>query len=85
MLDQISVQPLAVTEWSDGRVRSLKDSLVVENPLLIQVARQALTVTMRTPGDDLELAAGFLFTEGIIRSREEIASLGFTNEVRISR
>ena len=46
------------------RFAALTDSLVGEEPLLIQVAGQALTVTMRTPGDDFELAAGFLFTEG---------------------
>jgi FdhD protein len=74
-----SVQSSAVTEWNDGEVRSLSDSLVGEEPLLIQVADQALTVTMRTPGDDFELAAGFLFTEGMIKSREEIVKLGWAD------
>jgi FdhD protein len=74
-----SVQSSAVTEWNDGRVRSLSDSLVGEEPLLIQLGDQALTVTMRTPGDDFELAAGFLFTEGMIRSRDEIVSLGWAD------
>jgi FdhD protein len=74
-----SVQPSAVTEWNDGRVRALTDSLVGEEPLLIQVADQALTVTMRTPGDDFDLAAGFLFTEGIVRSREEIIRLDWAD------
>jgi FdhD protein len=69
------VQSSAVSEWNDGKVHCLTDSLAGEEPLLIQVAGQALTVTMRTPGDDFELAAGFLFTEGIVRSREEIVSL----------
>ena len=67
-----SVQPSTVTEWTEGTVRATVDSLVGEEPLLIQVGEQALTVTMRTPGDDFELAAGFLFTEGIIHSREEV-------------
>jgi FdhD protein len=70
-----SVQSSSVSEWNDGKVRALADSLVGEEPLLIQVAGQALTVTMRTPGDDLELAAGLLFTEGLVTSREEIISL----------
>jgi FdhD protein len=70
-----SIQSSPVSEWNDGKVRALADSLVGEEPLLIQVAGQALTVTMRTPGDDLELAAGLLFTEGIVRSREDIISL----------
>ena len=75
-----SVQSSAVSEWNDGKVRSLDDSLAGEEPLLIQVADQALTVTMRTPGDDFELAAGFLFTEGMIRSREEIVSLDWADD-----
>src|SRR5208337_5630884 len=77
--DRRSVQSSSVTEWNDGRVRSLNDFLVGEEPLLIQVAGQALTITMRTPGDDFELAAGFLFTEGMVKSREEIASLGWAD------
>jgi FdhD protein len=64
-----------VTEWKNGDVRSLSDSLVGEEPLLIQVAGQDLSVTMRTPGDDLELAAGFLYTEGMIKSRDDLVSL----------
>jgi FdhD protein len=75
-----SVQFSAVSEWNNGKVRSLNDSLAGEEPLLIQVADQALTVTMRTPGDDFELAAGFLFTEGMVRSREEIVSLRWADD-----
>ncbi len=74
-----SVQTSVVSEWNDGKVRRLDDSLAGEEPLLIQVADQALTVTMRTPGDDFELAAGFLFTEGMITSREEIVSLDWAD------
>ena len=70
-----SVQSSAVSEWKDSEFRKLNDFLAGEEPLLIQVARQALAVTMRTPGDDFELAAGFLFTEGIVRSRHEIVRI----------
>jgi FdhD protein len=75
-----SVHACAVTEWNGGNARTHSDSLVGEEPLLIQVAGQALTVTMRTPGDDLELAAGFLLTEGIVGSREEIIDLGWADD-----
>jgi len=51
-----SVQCSAMTEWNDGKVRSLNDSLAGEEPLLIQVADRALTITKRNPGDDFELA-----------------------------
>ncbi len=70
-----SVQSAAVSEWCEGSVRNQNDLLVSEEPLLIQVAGQPLTVTMRTPGDDFELAAGFLFTEGMVKSRQDIVSL----------
>ncbi|HEX3390045.1 MAG TPA: formate dehydrogenase accessory sulfurtransferase FdhD, partial [Streptosporangiaceae bacterium] len=41
------------------------DLLAVEEPLEIRVGGQALAVTMRTPGHDIDLAAGFLATEGV--------------------
>ncbi|MDP6957538.1 MAG: formate dehydrogenase accessory sulfurtransferase FdhD, partial [Planctomycetota bacterium] len=42
--------------------KSDPDSLAVEEPLEIRLKNEAISVTMRTPGDDFELAAGFLFT-----------------------
>jgi FdhD protein len=72
---QRSIALTQVTEWEDGNVRSLEDSLAVEEPLEIRVNGLPLAVTMRTPGHDLELSAGFLLTEGIIRSRDQISSL----------
>lgn len=64
-----------VHEWKDGQVQSLQDYLVGEEPLQIRVGKHPLTVIMRTPGHDLELAAGFLFTEGLIQRREQILTL----------
>jgi FdhD protein len=72
-----SVELTQVTEWEDGAVRAVQDSLAAEEPLEIRVGGAPLTVTMRTPGHDLELAAGFLLTEGIIKSPEQIAALRF--------
>src|SRR5215468_4292836 len=51
------------------------DLLAGEEPLGIRVAGQALTMTMRTPGDDIDLAAGFLVSEGVVRSAGDIASI----------
>jgi FdhD protein len=64
-----------VTEWNEGVVRTVQDALTAEEPLEIRVDGAPLTVTMRTPGHDVELAAGFLFTEGIIQSRDQIAEI----------
>jgi FdhD protein len=70
-----SVDLTQVTEWQAGKPRHLQDYLVVEEPLEIRVNKTPLTVTMRTPGQDLELAAGFLWTEGLIGDANQIASI----------
>jgi len=57
----------------DGRItRRQEDVLAIEEPLEIRVGSRSLSVTMRTPGHDFDLAAGFLFSEGIINSAEQI-------------
>lgn len=70
-----SVDMTPVQEWREGAVHQSLDYLVAEEPLEIRVNGSPLTVTMRTPGSDLELAAGFLLTEGIISGRAQIARL----------
>jgi FdhD protein len=63
--------------------REAEDTLAVEEPLEIRLGfgpllsrqHQTISLTMRTPGNDRELAAGFLLTEGIVRSREELAEV----------
>ena len=64
-----------VSEWDDGHFHRKDDYLAAEEPLEIRVGGEPLSVTMRTPGHDLELAAGFLFTEGIVGSGDQIISL----------
>jgi FdhD protein len=70
-----SVDLTQVSEWDDGRLRRKDDYLAAEEPLEIRVGDDPLSVTMRTPGHDRELAAGFLFTEGLIQHREQILKL----------
>jgi FdhD protein len=69
-----SVKLAHVTEWDDGQIRSGSDDLAAEEPLQILASGNPLVVTMRTPGHDRELAAGFLWTEGLIKSRDQILS-----------
>lgn len=71
-----------VHEWNDGTVRAQQDYLVGEEPLEIRVGGHPLSVTMRTQGDDLDLAAGFLFTEGLIERREQILSIEHATECK---
>ncbi len=81
-----SIEVTQVTEWADGKLRRVQDSVAGEEPLEIRIGDAPLAVTMRTPGHDLELAAGFLFTEGLIQSREQLVSLeAITDGSRASR
>jgi FdhD protein len=65
----------------DGRTRVRPDALATEEPMEIRVisdgSRQTVAVTMRTPGADFELAAGFLYGEGIISSPEDIKKISY--------
>lgn len=52
-----------------------EDAVAVEEPLEIRVGGDTVAVTMRTPGEDRRLAVGFLFSEGILRSVDDVGSL----------
>lgn len=64
-----------VITWTAGAVSHTHDSIAVEEPLEIRLAGVPVAVTMRTPGEDFDLATGFLLTERILRSPDEIASI----------
>jgi FdhD protein len=64
-----------VTALRDGRAAVVEDDLAIEEPLEIRVDGEPFSVTMRTPGHDLELAAGFLVSEGIVAARRELPVL----------
>ena len=70
-----SIELTQVTEWDDGTVRPFEDCLAAEEPLEIRIGAKPIVVTMRTPGHDKELAAGFLWTEGIIDSPRCIVAI----------
>jgi FdhD protein len=66
---------------ADGTQRRRPDSLAVEEPLELRVDGKPLSVTMRTPGHDVELAHGFLLTEGVIGSAEDLAAARYCDSV----
>ncbi|MDJ1132668.1 formate dehydrogenase accessory sulfurtransferase FdhD [Streptomyces iconiensis] len=59
----------------DGAVSSRPDTLVAEEPLEIRLNGKPLAITMRTPGDDFALAAGFLVSEGVLGTADELANI----------
>ncbi len=78
------MQPTAtkrITRWADTEPTETEDELVVEEPLEIRVAQQSVIVVMRTPGHDFELAAGFLYTENLITSGDDINLIAYCEDV----
>ncbi len=83
-LDPLHQVTAPVERWRDAERTAAYDELVVEEPLEIRtrtsagtgaVQYETLAVVMRTPGHDDELAAGFLYAEGLIAGRDELAAL----------
>src|SRR5699024_11187320 len=69
-----------VREWRNGAQSSHEDRITTEEPLEIRVAAperpaQRFGITMRTPGNDFELAAGLLLSEGVIRTTDDLRSV----------
>lgn len=84
---QECLSPVHLLTVRSGRFESRDDHVATEEALEIRVAGAEPVITMRTPGHDLELAAGLLLGEGLVRHREEIAALervpGNANGVRV--
>ncbi|WP_109471626.1 formate dehydrogenase accessory sulfurtransferase FdhD [Ornithinimicrobium cavernae] len=75
-------RPWRVTRLGrDGSTRVRADVLAGEEPLEIRVAGRSFTVTMRTPGHDFELVAGFLVSEGVVTGREQIRSMDYRSGI----
>jgi FdhD protein len=86
---QLAATLKPIEQISNGETRQCDDQLSIEEPLEIQIAftkggekqSDSLSVTMRTPGDDIDLVVGFLYTEGIIQSMDQIAAIKPTGEL----
>ena len=74
-LDPERVMQVEVTRWEDTTEHERDDVLTVEEPFEIRLSGQSLAVIMRTPGNDSELAMGFLFSEGIITSPDDVIAI----------
>lgn len=61
----------------DGRPTTRPDTLTVEEPMELRLGGTSLTVTMRTPGDDFDLAVGFLVSEGVVHRAEDVSGVRY--------
>jgi FdhD protein len=67
---------LTIARFASGALDSgVAETVVVEEPLEIRVQGKSIAVTMRTPGHDQELGAGFLLTEGVIKHRTDVVEI----------
>ena len=80
-MENISTSQIKIKRASSSRLIDDYDELAIEEPLEIQLAyteknariQKTISITMRTPGNDEDLAVGFLFTEGIIKNKNQVA------------
>src|SRR5271155_6121022 len=70
---QIAHHPAA--KFRAGGFAPIDDALAIEEPLEIRLGGRRFTLTMRTPGNDEELVAGFLLAEGFIESRADLGEI----------
>ncbi len=78
-------EPVQVVRVSDAGWDATGDTVAVEEPMEIRLlqeseagtVRKPIAITMRTPGDDFELAAGFLFGEGLIGGRDDVLDISY--------
>jgi len=74
-------QVRSVTRWQDTRAERCEDLVALEEPLELQIGGISLAVIMRTPGHDEELALGFLLTERVIVSADQVVRIRHCNVV----
>ena len=67
----------SVVRIDEGEAAERADALAAEEPMEIRVGGKALAVTMRTPGNDFDLAAGFLVSEGVVRGPDDIVGMRY--------
>ncbi len=78
---KISIKRIATSPMAANH-HSFEDHLAVEEPLEIRIHDEPVAITMRTPGDDFALAAGFLFSEGFLKGPKDIGSLRYCDNTQ---
>lgn len=84
-----SVASITISKFIDTYQEQTVDLLAVEEPMEIRIGfgqegdrqQKSISVTMRTPGNDFELALGFLYTEGIIQSQKDVYKIQYCTEL----
>ncbi len=76
-----AVRPVVLTRVEESERRELSDRVAVEQALEVRLHGEPFSVIMRTPGDDRNLAAGFLFSEGVIRAAADISTIDAGDDI----
>ena len=71
---------LQIRRWTDGKWSESPDMVVTEEPLQLMLDGDALSVVMRTPGHDVELSLGLMFSEGVLRSATDVRVIRISAE-----
>ncbi len=71
---------IRIRRWADGKWTDSPDLVVTEEPLQLMLDGEALSVVMRTPGNDIELCLGLLFAEGIVRTAKDVRVMRISAE-----
>lgn len=77
---ELQIHKTSIVRHSSDIVSTVDDYVAIESPLQISINHRPISVTMRTPGDDVVLALGFLFTEGIIQNSGQVISANQLDE-----
>src|SRR5438094_338109 len=74
--------PVTIARWRTGEWRDDRDQVAAEEPLQLSLDGRPLSIVMRTPGNDLELALGLLWAERVIRSLDDVVRVRISAEAQ---
>ncbi len=74
-IHNLQIKEIDITKYRSGDITKHVDFVAEESPLQIKCDSKAMSITMRTPGDDIALTLGFMFTEGLLKDFDEVADV----------